>query len=153
MNSRNRLELSMSFTVFLCVRIIGEITVTLVIRTRDISLDTMDFYLWQILISTTTYVSIVGVHISLRCTVLPSPARPLRAPSASLRARILQLPPLSAISACSPPSALLGPPQPRHLPPHPPATPSRPHILPCLRAPRPLLRPSPETLAPQSPAA
>jgi hypothetical protein len=146
MNSRNRLELSMSFTVFLCVRIIGEITVTLVIRTRDISLDTMDFYLWQILISTTTYVSIVSVHISLWCTVLPSPARPLRAPSASLRARIPQLPPLSAISAPWSPAA----PSPSSPP---SATPSRPHIPPCRRAPRPLLRPSPETLAPQSPAA
>jgi hypothetical protein len=69
MNSRNRLELSMSFTVFLCVRIIGEITVTLVIRTRDISLDTMDFYLWQILMfnyfsSLIDTISKLGLQIS-----------------------------------------------------------------------------------------
>ena len=35
MNSCNNLELSMSFAVFPCLRIIGEINVTLVIRTRD----------------------------------------------------------------------------------------------------------------------
>lgn len=50
MDSGNKLELSMSFVVFPCVRIIGEITVTVVILMRYIFFprynSSMDFILW-----------------------------------------------------------------------------------------------------------